>query len=194
LVVQHEGKRVEFDWSHQSASAIQWAAFYSDCEHEIKTITEGERITLTYNLYVTEPVGGSIPPSLIVDPKSMSLYSFLEELLVEPGFMTDGVFAICSYSNPEHQANCLKVALWGSFALTLILTHPMRLQCYFREHSRGLILCFTLFSSLLEYKLMSFPWLLMIIMINARKNMVSNPIQHKILGVFSRDSHTPWDY
>ncbi|KAJ5251858.1 hypothetical protein N7489_002268 [Penicillium chrysogenum] len=103
LVVQHEGKRVEFDWSHQSASAIQWAAFYSDCEHEIKTITEGERITLTYNLYVTEPVGGSIPPSLIVDPKSMSLYSFLEELLVEPGFMTDGgaLGFFCSHAYPH---------------------------------------------------------------------------------------------
>ncbi|KAJ5248401.1 hypothetical protein N7524_012361 [Penicillium chrysogenum] len=85
LVVQHEGKRVEFDWSHQSASAIQWAAFYSDCEHEIKTITEGERITLTYNLY------------------SMSLYSFLEELLVEPGFMTDGgaLGFFCSHAYPH---------------------------------------------------------------------------------------------
>ncbi|OQD67640.1 hypothetical protein PENPOL_c003G00358 [Penicillium polonicum] len=103
LVVQHEGKQVAFDWSHQSASAIQWAAFYSDCEHQIETVTEGERITLTYNLYVTEPVGGSIPPSLIVDPKSLSLHSFLKELVMEPGFMKEGgAFGFyCSHAYPH---------------------------------------------------------------------------------------------
>ncbi|OQD86871.1 hypothetical protein PENSOL_c084G03942 [Penicillium solitum] len=103
LIVQHEGKQVTFDWSHQSASAIQWAAFYSDCEHEIETVTEGERITLTYNLYVTEPVGGSILPSLIVDPKSLSLHSFLKELVVEPGFMKEGgAFGFyCSHAYPH---------------------------------------------------------------------------------------------
>ncbi|KAL2703849.1 hypothetical protein AAEP93_004920 [Penicillium crustosum] len=90
LIVQNEGKQVVFDWSHQSASAIQCAVFYSDCGHEIETVTEGERITLTYNLYVTEPVGGSIPPSLILDPRSLSLHSFLRELVMEPGFMKNG--------------------------------------------------------------------------------------------------------
>ncbi|KAL6043448.1 Fe2OG dioxygenase domain-containing protein [Balamuthia mandrillaris] len=30
---------------------VKWAAFYSDCEHEILPVTEGHRITLTYNLY-----------------------------------------------------------------------------------------------------------------------------------------------
>lgn len=103
MIVQHEGKQVAFDWSHQSASAIQWAAFYSDCEHEIETVTEGERITLTYNLYVTEPVGGSIPPSLIVDPKSLSLHTFLKELVMEPGFMKEGVFAISTHVSFERR-------------------------------------------------------------------------------------------
>ena len=90
MLVQHEGKEVEFDWSHQSASAIQWAAFYSDCEHEIKTIKEGERITLTYNLYVTQPERSTLP-SVMVDPKSLSLYGFLENALMEPGFMKHGI-------------------------------------------------------------------------------------------------------
>lgn len=103
MIVQHEGKQVTFDWSHQSASAIQWAAFYSDCEHEIETVTEGERITLTYNLYVTEPVGGSVLPSLIVDPKSLSLHSFLKEIVVEPGFMKEVVFAISTHLSFEHR-------------------------------------------------------------------------------------------
>ncbi|KAJ5790206.1 uncharacterized protein N7518_007217 [Penicillium psychrosexuale] len=103
LVVNHEGRQVVFDWDQQSASAIQWAAFYSDCEHEIKTITEGERITLTYNLYITEPVGGSIPPSMIVDPKSFPLYGYLQELIMEPGFMQKGgaLGFYCSHAYPH---------------------------------------------------------------------------------------------
>ncbi|KAJ5193865.1 Oxoglutarate/iron-dependent dioxygenase [Penicillium cf. griseofulvum] len=112
LVVRHEGKQVAFDWSHQSASTIQWAAFYSDCEHEIETITEGDRITLTYNLYVTEPVGGSIPPSLIVDPKSLPLYCFLKELIIDPGFMKKGgAFGFyCSHAYP-HTSNEARMLL-----------------------------------------------------------------------------------
>ncbi|KAL4947100.1 hypothetical protein BDW69DRAFT_199901 [Aspergillus filifer] len=55
--VQHAGQHSGFDWSSKSDSTIQWVAFYSDCEHEIETVTEGERITLTYNLYITEPSG-----------------------------------------------------------------------------------------------------------------------------------------
>ncbi|KAL5342051.1 hypothetical protein BJX70DRAFT_386462 [Aspergillus crustosus] len=59
---------------HHGQKSIQWAAFYSDCEHEIKTITEGDCIILTYNLYVTEPVGGAIPsPASIVDPKTLPI-------------------------------------------------------------------------------------------------------------------------
>ena len=105
LVLNHEGKEVVFDWDQQSASAIQWAAFYSDCEHEIKTITEGERITLTYNLYITEPVGGSIPPGIIVDPKSFALYGFLQDPIMEPGLMQKGALAICRYLDTEYQVN-----------------------------------------------------------------------------------------
>jgi hypothetical protein len=93
LMVRHGGKQVSFEWSDRSASAIQWAAFYSDCEHEIKTVTEGERITLTYNLYVTENGGASIPPSKALDPQKFSLYTFLEGGLRQPNFMTQGTYS-----------------------------------------------------------------------------------------------------
>ena len=92
LLVRHHGKEVSFEWSSESAQTIQWAAFYSDCEHEIKTVTEGHRITLTYNLYVTRPLGGSIPPNTTVSPKSLPVYSLLRDQLAEPGFMKDGWF------------------------------------------------------------------------------------------------------
>ncbi|KAG2416014.1 hypothetical protein HFD88_007206 [Aspergillus terreus] len=103
LMVRHGGKQVNFEWSDRSASAIQWAAFYSDCEHEIKTVTEGERITLTYNLYVIENGGASIPPSNVLDPKKFSLYTFLEGGLRQPDYMTQGgILGIyCSHAYPH---------------------------------------------------------------------------------------------
>ena len=82
---------VEFDWSLKSSSAIQWAAFYSDCEHEIETITEGDRITLTYNLYVTESHAGSILESPLLDMKTLPLYGWIKDLLAGPGFMPMGM-------------------------------------------------------------------------------------------------------
>ncbi|KAK4196281.1 putative 2og-fe oxygenase family protein [Triangularia verruculosa] len=38
LEVRHKGKMMTFDWSTKSSkgNAVQWAAFYSDCEHESK--------------------------------------------------------------------------------------------------------------------------------------------------------------
>lgn len=90
LVIGHAGKEVDFDWAPGSASTIQWAAFYSDCEHEIMTVTEGERITLTYNLFVVEPDGECIPQPDITDPTKMPLYGFMRSLVSEPGFMKDG--------------------------------------------------------------------------------------------------------
>ncbi|KAL2815226.1 hypothetical protein BDW59DRAFT_16821 [Aspergillus cavernicola] len=91
LTVEHQGQKVEFDWGENSSTMIQWAAFYSDCEHEIETITQGDRITLTYNLYVTEPVGGVIPsPTSIVDPKTLPMYGWVKDLLGQDDFMKEG--------------------------------------------------------------------------------------------------------
>lgn len=91
LIVRHEGRTVDFDWQHKSAETIQWAAFYSDCEHEITTITHGERVTLTYNLYaVTESLDKGNRLGAIVDPRSLPLYGEFRSLLGMPGFMAKG--------------------------------------------------------------------------------------------------------
>lgn len=50
LIVKHEGKQIEFDFSGNSKD-IQWCAFYADCVHQVMPVTEGYRVTLTYNLY-----------------------------------------------------------------------------------------------------------------------------------------------
>lgn len=89
LIVRHDGNEVDLAWEHDSLQVIQWAAFYSDCEHEIKTITEGHRITLTYNLFV-KLASPSIPPGVNFDPKSMPLYGRLKGILQDPKFMQEG--------------------------------------------------------------------------------------------------------
>ncbi|KAB8266161.1 hypothetical protein BDV32DRAFT_115206 [Aspergillus pseudonomiae] len=101
LLVRHQGREVNFDWAAGSETSIQWAAFYSDCEHEIKTITEGDRITLTYNLYVSN--GGESVLHSIIDPKSLPLYGWVKDRLMKPGFLDDGgVLGIfCSHAYPH---------------------------------------------------------------------------------------------
>ncbi|KAI1954612.1 hypothetical protein LOZ59_004814 [Ophidiomyces ophidiicola] len=94
---------VEFAWDKKAVSDIQWAAFYSDCELEIERVTEGHRVTLTYNLFITEPVAaGIIQPSLI-DPCSLPLYGHLDSLLSSPRFMNKGgvIGIYCSHSYPH---------------------------------------------------------------------------------------------
>ncbi|KAL6061725.1 Fe2OG dioxygenase domain-containing protein [Balamuthia mandrillaris] len=48
--------QVTVDWSSgpEVPKQIRWAAFYSDCEHEILPVTDGYRVTITYNLYAIE--------------------------------------------------------------------------------------------------------------------------------------------
>ncbi|KAL2273528.1 hypothetical protein FJTKL_04434 [Diaporthe vaccinii] len=50
LVARHKGKEMTFDWGN-STQSIQFAAFYSDVEHEVLEVHSGHRVTLTYNLY-----------------------------------------------------------------------------------------------------------------------------------------------
>lgn len=81
---------MEFDWSRLSASSIQWAAFYSDCEHNTSPILNGHRITLTYKLYVMDPIGGPLIRDPIVDAKSFPLYDMFKVTLQNPAFLRSG--------------------------------------------------------------------------------------------------------
>src|SRR5205085_2969035 len=50
LVVRHEGQERTIDFSEKCRFHIQFAAFYADCEHEIRPLREGHRLCLVYNL------------------------------------------------------------------------------------------------------------------------------------------------
>lgn len=50
LIVRHEGREVTVDFGPESRFQTQFAAFYADCEHEIRPVTSGFRLALVYNL------------------------------------------------------------------------------------------------------------------------------------------------
>src|SRR5271154_5588877 len=63
LVVEHEGQRAPY---RGSKAALSFVAFYADCRHEVKPVTSGHRIVLTYNLLLRpndiEPGAPDVPP------------------------------------------------------------------------------------------------------------------------------------
>lgn len=53
LVVRHNGEEETFaGYAERSEvpTAPYWAAYYSDCEHEVTPVTRGQRVVLVYNL------------------------------------------------------------------------------------------------------------------------------------------------
>ncbi|KAH0533790.1 hypothetical protein FGG08_007556 [Glutinoglossum americanum] len=90
LAVRHKDLETIYDWSNTGTNEIAWAAFYSDCEHEVFEVKSGHRITLTYNLYVSQRVGGTIERLPAVDPAKYAVYQMAEDLLMDPEFMKEG--------------------------------------------------------------------------------------------------------
>lgn len=89
--MSHKNHSTLFDWSNDcNTNTIKWAAFYSDCEHEVQEVTSGHRITITYNLYVSQRVGGGLRRNPIADPSSYSLFERVKGMLEQEDFMVDG--------------------------------------------------------------------------------------------------------
>jgi hypothetical protein len=92
LRIWHKGGETVWDWSSETAESIKWAAFYSDCEHEVHEVQSGHRVTLTYNLYVHERLGAVVRLHPTACPKSYSLYLQVKKLLADPEFLSRGKF------------------------------------------------------------------------------------------------------
>lgn len=50
LVIDHQGVKKQFHTSRFPLDKLTCVAFYADCHHEVKSVTEGYRVALTYNL------------------------------------------------------------------------------------------------------------------------------------------------
>ncbi|KAK7755004.1 hypothetical protein SLS62_003088 [Diatrype stigma] len=94
LAVRHEGNSIAFDWGKEGKSEegafIRWAAFYSDCEHEVLEVTSGHRLTLTYNLYAIRGNGLLAGHCQTLDAAQLPLYKQVVGILKNASFMTEG--------------------------------------------------------------------------------------------------------
>ena len=61
LVIRHAGQNVKVDMSGGEVSEISFAAFYADCEHEVRPILAGYRVCLVYNLIQRQSVKNHVP-------------------------------------------------------------------------------------------------------------------------------------
>ncbi|OJJ72730.1 hypothetical protein ASPBRDRAFT_54535 [Aspergillus brasiliensis CBS 101740] len=91
LYVRHNKQVHDLDWSPVSSST-----------HEIGPVTEGERITLTYNLYAADAGIGRIVYDLTLRPRVEPLQMALMKMLDSTGFMLQGgiLGVFCAYAYP----------------------------------------------------------------------------------------------
>ncbi|KAK3328729.1 hypothetical protein B0H66DRAFT_532 [Apodospora peruviana] len=107
LAVRHGGREVVFDWAaaqNAKPATIQWAAFFSDCEHEVLEVTEGHRLTLAYNLFWVSDGPTSKTDNLnILEPESLHFFGALQKLLACPSFLPNGgvVGFTCTHAYPH---------------------------------------------------------------------------------------------
>lgn len=121
LEVRHQGQSMRFDWSMPETARpeIQWAAFYSDCEHEVMEVTSGHRITLTYNLYARNISSEDAPQAGrgLMDLTQLPQYGILHSLLLQENYMPDGgylgVHTSHAYPHTSDSA-CLPATLKGA--------------------------------------------------------------------------------
>ena len=88
LIVRHHKEEIKYDWSStasDTSSTLHWAAFFSDVIHEVLPVSEGYRVTLTYNLSYQSKAS-----DLTFDVKTCSFYKLLQATLSNPVFMCDG--------------------------------------------------------------------------------------------------------
>lgn len=106
--VRHHGKTVVYDWTGSKGSqpAIQWAAFYSDCEHEVQKVQSGHRVTLTYNLYAMRGNGRLAECRTGIDYANLPLYKHVRALIVDESFMPSGeLYQVLSTPSTYQVAN-----------------------------------------------------------------------------------------
>ncbi|MFL5256300.1 MAG: 2OG-Fe(II) oxygenase [Rhodopila sp.] len=77
LIIRHKSREVRLDLHRDDPAEIGFAAFYADCVHEILPVTEGNRLTLAYNLL--RPGRGKPPEPPGYDREQARLVSLLQQ-------------------------------------------------------------------------------------------------------------------
>ena len=102
LTITHKSCQKVYDWgaaAHDNQQ-IQWAAFYSDCTHEILPVTEGARVTLTYGLYVDDTTARDH-----LNETTTNFFDCFAEAMRRPGFMEQGGILgfACQHAYPREE-------------------------------------------------------------------------------------------
>ncbi len=67
LVVEHDEQQHTLSMQALSGAEVAWAAFYSDCRHELRPVTTGVRAVLVYNLVRARGTTPPVPSGRDVD-------------------------------------------------------------------------------------------------------------------------------
>ena len=77
LIIRHKGHEVCLDLNSADQEAISFAAFYADCVHEVRPVTDGYRLTLVYNLLRADGRPGLAAPEY--DEQSRAITALLAQ-------------------------------------------------------------------------------------------------------------------
>lgn len=86
LVIRHDQKEVSVDFSAKSSFNTQFAAFFADCEHEVRPVTSGVRLALVYNLTISKTTKAIKAPSIgdQITKATAVLSQWKDKLLTKP--------------------------------------------------------------------------------------------------------------
>ncbi|KAJ3129566.1 hypothetical protein HK098_001042 [Nowakowskiella sp. JEL0407] len=86
LIVRQDGMEQGYSFEPiYGRKTLSWAAFYSDCEHEILPVTSGLRVTLTFNLLTC-----TIQPTQGLQIATNPYFNLLSKLFKNRDFMEHG--------------------------------------------------------------------------------------------------------
>ncbi|KAF9063493.1 hypothetical protein BDP27DRAFT_1299627 [Rhodocollybia butyracea] len=145
-------------WTFDAAQALSnstptepelaFVAFYSDVTHEVRPVTSGARITLTFNLYFEDSTPESDLPAIPrVTDQSLTMKTAMTELLAEPRIVDGSVNTLCfglshSYpvkrdKEPGYDVQELSRYLKGSDALLFRVCKDLKLAPSLEVFHRG---------------------------------------------------------
>eukprot|EP00474_Spongospora_subterranea_P009724 CRZ10182.1 hypothetical protein [Spongospora subterranea] len=120
LVISHLKSRKSFSFADRAGirDAVQWAAFYSDCEYEIKKVKSGHQILVIYDACVE------------CDPQESKrqLYKQMVPGSITPPPMDSITALVNSVTTYLSSASCLGLFTWYSYTLSAVNKAPLTLK------------------------------------------------------------------
>jgi hypothetical protein len=108
-------QRHEYQQGTTPSTEIKWAFLYGDCEHEVKKVHKGSRITIAYDIY-------TVPEARVKQPKNQSqsdrIHKVLQEALADhQGFAKDG--CVLAFGLSHSYPKTTESSLWNGLEARL---------------------------------------------------------------------------